>query len=452
MIRDGPEYSKSRSTLIKLDPMARVCPFRGYRYSRDQIDEVGDVVTQPYDKISAELYQKYLERHPHNMVHVIKNPDHQDAGRHLRQWMQTGVLKRDEQPSFYPYEQRFEFEGQILARTGLIGLVSLKEGSETVKGHERVLDEQLEDRLNLIRSTESNEGLIFMLYADPSRGVDQLLSEFKQNHTPVTEVVDDYQVAHRLWQLSDKGPQQHITEILDGLPFYIADGHHRFRSAQLYCQEGQEKGWKAAAVESFDKRMIALFDMEGTGVRILPTHRGVRNLEDFDLSTLLSRLEPLFEIQKVAGLPPLQAAMERPGTRIGLVARKDLTCYALCLRESTRSDQTFMPTITGPARELDVNVLHEGILSPFLGIGPQELAAETHVDYFRERDLLVGQLEEGHCQLAFLLNPTSLKQVYEISERGEKMPQKSTDFYPKLLTGLVLMKMEIEKRTISSGS
>ena len=425
--------------------MTKVFPFRGYRYNTNKIDEIGDVVTQPYDKISPKLYQEYLERHPQNMVHVIKNRDHQDAGRQLRQWMQNGVLERDEQPSFYPYEQRFEFEGQTLSRTGLIGLVSLKEGSGSVKGHERVLDEQLEDRLNLIRSTESNEGLIFMLYADPSRRVDQLLSEFKQNNTPVTEVVDDYQVSHRLWQLSKKGPQQQITETLDGLPFYIADGHHRFKSALLYFQECQEKGWKASAEESFDKRMIALFDMEGTGVRILPTHRGVRNLKDFDLSTFLSRLESLFEIQKVDGLSQLQAEMERPGTRIGLVAGKDLTGYGLCLKESARSDSTFMPAITGPARDLDVNVLHEGILSPFLGIGPRELAAETHVDYFRERDLLVGQVKEGHCQLAFLLNPTSLKQVYEISERGEKMPQKSTDFYPKLLTGLVLMKMEIKK-------
>lgn len=446
MIRGAPEYSKSRSTLIKWGPMARVFPFRGYRYSPAKIDEVGDVVTQPYDKISPELYQEYLERHPQNMVHIIKNRDHQDAGRQLRRWMQDGVLNRDEKPSFYPYEQRFEFEGQTLSRTGLIGLVSLKDSAGSVKGHERVLDEQLEDRLNLIRSTESNEGLIFMLYSDPSRGVDQLLSEFKQNHTPVIEVVDDYQVSHRLWQLSERGPQQHITETLDGRPFYIADGHHRFTSAQLYYQECRAKGWKAAAEESFDKRMIALFDMEGTGVRILPTHRGVRNLKDFDLSTLLSRLEPLFEIQKVEDLHQLKAEMERPGIRIGLVAGKDLTGYGLCLRENARSDQSFMPAIAGPARELDVNVLHEGILSPLLGIGPRELAAETHVDYFRERDLLVGQLEEGHYQLAFFLNPTSLKQVYEASERGEKMPQKSTDFYPKLLTGLVLVKMEIKKQ------
>ena len=287
--------------------MAQVVPFRGYRYSADKIPEIGDVVTQPYDKISPEMYREYLERHPQNMVHIIKNRDHQNAGSNLRQWMQDGVLKQDDSPSFYPYEQRFEFEGQTLSRMGLIGLVSLKAGSASVKGHERVLDEQLEDRLNLMRSTESNEGLIFMLYSDPSRGVQQLLSEFKQNNMPVTELVDNYQVSHRLWQLSEQGPQQQIMKTLNGLPFYIADGHHRFRSAQLYFQECQEKGWKAAAEESFDKRMIALFDMEGPGVRVLPTHRGIRNLKDFDFGTFLSRLEPHFELQKSGRPPPAQA-------------------------------------------------------------------------------------------------------------------------------------------------
>ena len=224
--------------------MAQLVPFRGYRYSADKIHEMGDVVTQPYDKISPEMYRDYLERHPQNMVHIIKNRDHQDAGKNLRQWMQNGVLKQDDSPSFYPYEQRFEFEGQTLSRMGLIGLVSLKAGSTSVKGHERVLDEQLEDRLNLIRSTESNEGLIFMLYSDPSRGVEQLLSEFKQKNTPVTELVDDYQVSHRLWLLSEQGPQQQLMETFNGLSFYICrwSSSLQERSALLSGMSGEGLG------------------------------------------------------------------------------------------------------------------------------------------------------------------------------------------------------------------
>ena len=426
--------------------MAQVLPFCGYRYDPEKIDEMGDVLTQPYDKISPEMLQEYLKRHPRNMVRVIKNRNYQDAAQYLKQWMRQGVLKSDQSPSLYPYQQRFEFEGQTFSRLGLIGLLSLEGGTVPVKGHERILDEHLEDRLNLLRSTESNKGLIFMLYSDSSHLVDQLLSEFTQNQAPITEVVDNYQVSHRLWQLSETGLQEQITESFNHAPFYIADGHHRFQSSLLYFQECRKKGWRTAARESFDKRMIALFNMESPGVKILPTHRGIRNLPDFDLSRFLSRLEPYFEVQRVVGLPELELSMQETGTWIGLVAQRQPTYYVLRLREEVESDSTFMPGITGPARKLDVNVLHEGVLSPFLGIGAQELATEKHVDYFRNRSELISHLGDSHYQLAFILNPTSLKQVHEISERGEKMPPKSTDFYPKLLTGLVLMKMEIGKK------
>ena len=425
--------------------MAQVFPFRAYRYSPERIDEIGDVLTQPYDKISPAMLKDYLGRHPCNIARVIKNRNHQDAGQHLKQWMQEGVLKQDDVSCFYPYEQEFEFEGQSFSRMGLIGLVSLEGGAVSVKGHERVLDEHLEDRLNLLRSTESNKGLIFLLYRDSSTVVDQVLTEFKQRHTPIAQIVDNNQVSHRLWQLVETDLQEIITETLDSPRLYIADGHHRFQSSLLYFQECREKGWKTAARESFDKRMVALFNMESPAVKILPTHRGIRNLTDFDLSRFLSRLDPSFEVQKVVDLPELELTLQENGAQIGLVAEKNPTYYVLRLREEMKSDSTFMPGITGPARELDVNVLHEGILGPNLGIGAQELASEKHVDYFRDRGELISRLGEGHYQLAFILNPTSLQQVHEISEQGEKMPQKSTDFYPKLLTGLTFMKMEIEK-------
>jgi uncharacterized protein (DUF1015 family) len=275
--------------------------------------------------------------------------------------------------------------------------------------------------------------------------VDQVLTEFKQRHTPIAQIVDNNQVSHRLWQLVETDLQEIITETLDSPRLYIADGHHRFQSSLLYFQECRQKGWKTAARESYDKRMVALFNMESPAVKILPTHRGIRNLTDFDLSRFLSRLDPSFEVQKVVDLPELELTLQENGARIGLVAEKNPTYYVLRLREEMKSDSTFMPGITGPARQLDVNVLHEGILGPNLGIGAQELASEKHVDYFRDRAELISRLGEGHYQLAFILNPTSLQQVHEISEQGEKMPQKSTDFYPKLLTGLTFMKMEIEK-------
>jgi uncharacterized protein (DUF1015 family) len=428
-----------------MEAMAEVFPFRGYRYSREEIVDLGDVVTQPYDKITELMRQDYLERHRYNMVRVIKNSDYENAGENLNQWIQTGILQQDDSPSFYPYEQIFQFEGQSLSRMGFMGVVSLEGDPDSVKGHERVLDRPLEDRLDLIRSTEANEGPVFMLYSDPSLQVDQLIRQFGQNHDPIIEVTDEDGNEHRMWRLCEKDLQKPIVEILSGSQFYIADGHHRFKTSQLYHQECQARGWKVTGGESFDKRMVTLFNLRSPELKILPTHRGIGKLQEFDLDRFLSSLEPYFKVEKMAGLPELEEAMQGPGVRIGLAARDNPNYYRLQLRESSNDDPTFMAGMTGAMRQLDVNVLHEGILHPCLGVDAREPSGQEQMAYFRHRGELIAQLEQGKCQLAFILNPTSLDKVRELSEQGRKMPQKSTDFYPKLLTGLVMMKMEIDK-------
>ena len=424
--------------------MARLFPFQGYRYNPDKIRQIGDVVSQPYDKISTEMWQDYLKRHPYNIVRVIKNRNYEQAASYLESWIQNDVLSQDDSPAFYPYEQQFEFEGKTLSRLGFIGLVTLDDSEFTVKGHERIMSDPLEDRLSLIRSTESNEGLIFMLYSDSTLQVDQLLDECRTNAEPMITVTDEYDVTNRLWKLSDPDLQTQITDTLKDKTLYIADGHHRFQTSLLYFQECRDKGWKSGAVESSDKRMIGLFNMEASGLNILPTHRGIRNLQDLNLNNFLSSLEPFFEVERLVGLQELDFALREEGTRIGLVTKQG-EFWLLQPREPVTNDPAFMPGITGFSRQLSVNMLHEGILQPLLGIGPEELDSQEHVDYFRSRYRLIGSLRDGHHQLAFILNPTQLAQVQEVSELGEKMPPKSTDFYPKLLTGLVLMKMQIDK-------
>ena len=425
--------------------MAEVLPFRGYRYSREEIADLGDVVTQPYDKISEQMQQEYLKRHRYNIVRVIKNNDYANAGETLNQWIQSGILKQDDSPSFYPYEQTFHFEGQSFSRLGFMGLVSLEADPDSVKGHERVLDRPLEDRLNLIRSTEANEGPVFMLYSNPSMQVDQLIRRFTQDHAPIIEVTDGDGNRHRMWQACEKDLHQQIGDILSGSQFYIADGHHRYKTSQLYYQECQARGWKVVGGESFDKRMVTLFNLDSPELKILPTHRGIHNLKEFDLEQFLSRLEPDFQVEKVATLGELEAAMEGPGVRIGLAVQDNPTYYLLQLRKSTGDEPTFMVGITGALRQLDVNVLHEGILNACLGVDARQSSGQAQVAYFRHRGELLAQLEQGDLQAAFILNPTRLDEIRELSEQGEKMPQKSTDFYPKLLTGLVMMKMEIGK-------
>lgn len=423
--------------------MARVYPFRGYRYDPEKAGPLDRLVTQPYDKISDRLLDDYLARSPYNVAHVIRNSNYQEAGTYFRSWIDQRVLRQDPSPSFYPYEQSYTYEGKEYSRLGFIGLVGLKDSDLAVRGHERVLQKPFEDRLNLIRQTESNDGLIFSLFSDPAQKVDTALSKVAGRAAPAIEVTDDFGVRNRLWLLSDPDLQRQIVDSLRTAMLYIADGHHRFETACRYREECLERGWYPEGVESFDNRMMALFNMEAPGLQILPTHRAVRNLPDLDLRVLLKQLGKYFRLSQLRDLEELDTFMATENHALGMVSRGPLTFHGLVLRDSPTG---FMPQIEGKARELDVNILHQGILEPFLGIGRLELEKESHVDYYRDRKSMIDQLIEGRHELAFLLKPTRLEQVRQISELGEKMPQKSTDFYPKLLTGLVFMKMMIGGR------
>ncbi len=424
--------------------MGRVFPFRGYRYDSSQIGRLEDVVTQPYDKITPSMLEDYLRRHPHNIARVIKNSDYEEAGRHLLDWIGDGVMKQEGESCFYPYEQVFDLDGSRVSRLGFICLTSLGDSNLTVRGHERVLQAPLQDRLDLIRQTRSNEGLIFMLHSQPSMRVDEILSQATEGEEPEIQIVDEYGVMHRLWCLGDRSIQDQISDGLEESRFYIADGHHRFQTSVLFQQECLEQGLRETAPESFDKRMIALFNMESPSLRILATHRGLRNLPDLDDQKLLSHLSQNFDVRLMEGVDGLDAEMGSGGHCLALVSGAVGRIHLLRLRKEMVDSRSFMPDLNGPARGLDVNILHEGIFKAYLGIGPEEVASQKYVDYFRDRQELVRGVRQGRYQLGFLLNPTRLNQVREVSERGEKMPQKSTDFYPKLLTGLVLMRMEFE--------
>jgi uncharacterized protein (DUF1015 family) len=425
--------------------MADLFPFRGYRYDASKVGDVANVVTQPYDKISRAMRQQYLEKHPENVVRIIKNPDYQDAADRMESWIHKGVLKIDADPSFYPYEQVFEYEGKNLSRLGFIGLVSLDDKNLAVKGHERVLKKPLEDRLCLIRANEANDGLIFTLYSEPELTVDQTLTQFTAQRVPVCELEDEFGVIHRVWQLADPEITAGIEEVLRDKALYIADGHHRFQTAVQYRQECLEKGWRPGAAESFDKRMVALFNMQSPEVKILATHRAVMNLPDFSVDELISRLKPTFQVHPCVNVEELFGRLNNARHQFGLISSTPAAAFLLELESDKLEDKGFMPGVTGIARELDVNILHEGILSPLLGIGVEELASQKHVDYYRDRARLADEVARGKYQAGFLLNATTVDEVKAISEIGEKMPQKSTDFYPKLLTGLVFMKMVIER-------
>ncbi|MFQ5740834.1 MAG: DUF1015 domain-containing protein [Acidobacteriota bacterium] len=422
--------------------MAKIFPFRGYRFNSAKITGTGDVVTQPYDRISPEMLDRYLAKSPYNVAHIIKTANHSQAGRDLRKWIREGVLQQDPSPSFYPYQQVFEFEGVGKARLGFIGLIGLRQPDLQVRGHEEILPAPLQDRLHLIRETRSNEGLVFSLYSDPTLSIDELLGRFTKAHPPTLEVEDEFGTLNRLWRLSDPALQANLMKDFRPFSLYIADGHHRFQTSLLYMRECLEQGWKCHSVEGYDKRMMAFFNMDSPALAILPTHRAVRNVPSFDPSSFLSQLESVFEVVPQNSLDELRAAMEGRVGALGLVIGAPYGIFLL----RARARQVSLSRETGSvSEELDVSILHRHILEPFLGIGPNQLKGQRNVDYYRDEKRMISRLQEGLYQAAFLLNPTTLEQVRKVADAGLKMPQKSTDFYPKLLTGLVFMKMKMDR-------
>lgn len=425
--------------------MAKIYPFRGYRYDQSNIKDISQVVTQPYDKISPKLKREYQDRHPANVVRIILNSDYLEAASLWHRWIQTNVLVQDSRPGLYIYRQDWTLDGEEISRTGIIGLVSLDDSELVVKGHETILDKPLEDRLRMIRATEANEGLIFTLYSDRDLKVDQVLDSITGKLPPAIDMTDDFSVRNRLWYLSEESIINTITSLLKDHPLYIADGHHRFQTSILYNRECREKGWMPGAPESFDKRMIATFNMESPGLRILATHRAVRNVPGFDPASLIKGAGKFFRVEEVDSLARLQEVLSETPHSIGLLTGKKTGFHLLSLRKGMIEDSRFMPGVEGHKRGLDVTILHQVILNDLLGIDAEQVTSGDYVSYFRDSEDLAASVRSGRNQAGFLLLPTNLDDVRMISEAGERMPQKSTDFFPKLLTGLVMMKMEIEK-------
>ncbi|HVP48101.1 MAG TPA: DUF1015 domain-containing protein [Bryobacteraceae bacterium] len=411
--------------------MARIFPFQPYRYS-PRAGRLSDLVTQPYDKISPEMRARYLARSPHNLVRIIlgerlpgddsKTNVYTRAAGYLSDWMAGGILVRDQEPCLLAYFQDFcvPDTGERLSRRGFIGLGAVEDYSAgVVHRHEQTLSGPKQDRLELLRHTHAHFGQIFMLYPDPERAVDRLLEESAQA-APDEAVVDEYGAEHRVWKISDPARISAIRGMMADKKLLIADGHHRYETALAFRNENP--GLEGAA-----RVMMTFVNMYSPGLKILATHRLVSGLANFDAAEFLSRAGRTFEVEEVRSPDELQGRWQgTPRGTLGAAIGGQL--YLLRLRE--------------PSDQLDVPILHEMLLGGVLGISEEAVRAEKNLHYVRGLDKAIEAARRGEAQIAFLLRATSIEDVTRISFSGGVMPQKSTDFYPKLLSGLTIYKVD----------
>ncbi len=433
--------------------MATVIPFRGYRFDPEKVGPISDVVAPPYDRVYPDVQAACYARSPHNIVRIIKGKAepgddgaanvYTRAAGYLRRWIDGGALVRDPEPSLYAYHQEYSFDGQRLTRKGFVALGKLE--PEKVRAHEQTLRGPKEDRLKLMRATEANFGHIFMLYSDPERVADRLLAAAIEGVEPQIEAADADGNAHRVWRVAEPRVIAGVQGALADRDLYIADGHHRYETAVTYMGECVANAWRPAAPESFDVRMMTLFNVAEPGTSIRPIHRLVHGLADFDAAALLDAAAEQFVVERHPSFDAMASA-----TRAG-DDRHTFGCFTggiyatMTLRDVSAADGLIGSERSTDDRRLDVTILHAAILDRLLGIDARALEEQRNVTYTVDARAGADAVASGEEQILFVLNPTSADEVMRVADRGEKMPQKSTDFYPKLLTGLVLSVMEIEK-------
>lgn len=414
--------------------MATIKSFQPYRYSAKAGDP-SRLLTQPYDKINAEMREKYLAGSPYNLVRVIlgerRDTDNDSdnvytrAAHYLDQWIREGILAQDPAPGLYAYFQEFTVpdSGEKLTRKGFIGIGKIEDYSANVVfRHEQTLSGPKKDRLELLRHARSHFGQIFMLYPDPEGAVDKVLESAAHGHAAM-DVVDEYQARHLLWPITDAEQVARIQQMMSDKKLLIADGHHRYETALAYRNEHPED----AAAQFV---MMTFVNMHSPGLKILATHRVLRHMEHFQAPRFFEKAAN--HGWSVAAFPTLDALKKRMSTRdakrvqIGIIVAGT---EPRLMQRARKKD------------ELDVPVLHHDVLDSLLGISEEAVRDEKHIQYVRGIDAAAAEVNDRGAQVAFLLEPTPIEDMARIAFGGGVMPQKSTDFYPKLLSGVTIYRL-----------
>ena len=461
--------------------MAQVFPFRAFRFN-PALAPYERVLTQTYDKISPAMQDKYYAADPNNLIRVEKgracptdtsqNNVYTRAAATLENWIARRIVQQDPAPSFYAYSQEYTVPGteDRRVRRGFIGIGQLEEYSAgIIFRHEQTLSGPKADRLELLRHTKAHTGQLFMLYSDSQRRVDMILADAESCGAPATELRDEYGVLHRLCVVSDSPRVSAIQQAMADKKLVIADGHHRYETALNYRNELRGSAGTSASDAPFERVMMTFINTHSEGLTILPTHRVAAGIHDFSWSAVRRHLEPWF----VAEAFPFSSEGQKNEARKRFLARltggraerqiqapeapqpraigvypaastsdgpKRHAYYVLALRDGANLAQ-LLPNVSPLQRELDVVLLHEGILEPTLGITPQAVTDEAHLTYERETAAALDAIDAGRAQVSFLLNPCGVEQVMNIAVAGELLPQKSTDFYPKLLSGITIYRL-----------
>lgn len=436
--------------------MAIIKPFRAIRYNQDKISHIDVVISQPYDRVRYGLQDEYYALSGYNVTRIIKGKEFDSdsdsdnvytrANDFLNQWLQDGILQREDQPAYYVYHQTFSMpSGKSITRKAFICAFELSGFDEgIVLPHEKTHAGPKIDRLNLTRATETYFGNIFMLYPDQENKIDAIFDQAIQRSADIeAKELHEKDVLHQVWVVTDPEVLSQVNAEMEAKTnLIIADGHHRYETALNYQEEMKEKHPGAAPNAGFNYRMAAMVSMSNPGLTILPTHRLIFDYQTLNSEEILTKAAEFFEIEQLDTRESLEEKLGKAGSQIGIMGFVSKDGFYLFTLQSPQAMAELAPDRAQAWRELDVSILHKLLLGKIMEIDPKKIDNLENIKYLREPELGYDEVKEKDTSFLFILNSTRIDQVTDCTDAGEKMPQKSTDFYPKIVTGFAMLPVQ----------
>lgn len=441
-------------------------PFRGYRFNPKIVGDVGKCIAPPFDVIDPNQQQQLYEKSEYNIVRITKgkitssdnehNNQYTRAAEYLNQWIKAHVLKQDTKEAIYGYIQDFQLADTLYQRISFIALTKLEEFGPIVRPHEQVFEKQITDRLNLYRATAARFGLVFMLYEDKQKIADKIILEKLAAQKPILDFTNDDNVRQRLFVINGRAEIDAIIKMMSDKSCIIADGHHRYTTGLAYSKESSNPAAKY--------QMLSFTNVCQDGLKLLATHRLVSNIKNFNMVKFIASLQKDFNViempfdstdTKTNAKKKLLAQMDKEynadknafgiyGVGSGGPAARNNSFYIAILKDKRTMDSVTQNK-SDVWKSLDVSILHELILDRLLGIDEQKLTKGEFVEFVKGTpnaiDDSIRLVDSGKKQVLFLVNPVKMQQLQEVTDAGERMPHKSTYFFPKMYTGLVIQKL-----------
>lgn len=426
--------------------MAEIKGYKGLRFNCEKAGKIEELVCPPYDIISDQQREEYIKTNPHNIIRLElpKGDDkYNKAAEILNDWLEKGILVKEDKPAIYIYEEEFTAYGERKAIKGIICRVKLEEFSKgIILPHEFTLSKAKEDRLNLMKATNCNFSQIYSLYMDGGKNTLGKIDSLSKSE-PDIQLQDNDNVTHRMWIIKDEKAIADICSDFTDRKLYIADGHHRYETALNYRNYLREQGL-AKEGDACDYQMMMLVDMEHPGLVVFPTHRLVRNIDSFNAERVIDGCKEYFDVTEHSDINTIESTLMELYNQ-GKKAYAFYcggSSYKLLVLKDTNIIKKLLPNASTATQQLDVTILHTLILEKIFGIDAENMAKQINLTYTKIFDEAISSVQQGNSQCAFILNPTRVSEIREVASNGEKMPQKSTYFYPKMITGLVMNQLE----------